>query len=84
MRIIGLDVHRSFAEVAILDRGAIRLAGRILLEHGRIIEFGKTSVETIRASRGCCSRMSDSACPIAVATLARPAAQCSRAARRRG
>jgi transposase len=42
MRIIGLDVHRSFAEVAILDRGAIRRAGRILLEHGRIIEFGKT------------------------------------------
>lgn len=42
MRIIGLDVHRSFAEVAILDRGAIRRAGRVLLEHGRIIEFGKT------------------------------------------
>jgi transposase len=42
MRIIGLDVHRSFAEVAILDRGAIRRAGRILLEHGHIIEFGKT------------------------------------------
>src|SRR5215471_15138271 len=41
MRIIGLDVHRSFAEVAILEKGTIRGAGRIALEHGHIIEFGK-------------------------------------------
>jgi transposase len=41
MRIIGLDVHRSFAEVAILEKGTIRRAGRIALEHGRLIEFGK-------------------------------------------
>jgi transposase len=41
MRIIGLDVHRSFAEVAILERGTIRGAGRIALERERVIEFGK-------------------------------------------
>jgi hypothetical protein len=43
MRIIGLDVHRSLAEVAILEKGTIRRAGRIALEHGHIIEFGKLS-----------------------------------------
>jgi transposase len=42
MRIIGLDVHRSFAEVAILEKRTIRRAGRIALEHRHIIEFGKT------------------------------------------
>src|SRR4051812_12892531 len=29
MRVIGLDVHREFAEVAILEHGQVRLAGRV-------------------------------------------------------
>jgi transposase len=29
MRIIGLDVHRTFAEVAIREHGRVRPAGRI-------------------------------------------------------
>jgi transposase len=41
MRVIGLDVHRSFAEVAILENGAIKHAGRLKLEHQRVVAFGK-------------------------------------------
>jgi transposase len=41
MRVIGLDVHRSFAEVAILDKGMIQHAGRFKLEHRQVIDFGK-------------------------------------------
>jgi hypothetical protein len=41
MRVIGLDVHRSFAEVAVLDKGIIEHAGRFKLEHRRVIDFGK-------------------------------------------
>lgn len=32
MRIIALDVHRSFAQMAILENGTIRDAGKINLE----------------------------------------------------
>ena len=39
--VIGLDVHRSFAEVAILENGAIKHAGRLKLEHQRVVAFGK-------------------------------------------
>ena len=42
MRVIGLDVHRSFAEVAILENGTIQHAGRFKLERWRVIAFGKT------------------------------------------
>jgi transposase len=42
MRVIGLDVHRSFAEVAVLDKGIIEHAGRFKLEHHRVIDFGKS------------------------------------------
>ena len=41
MRVIGLDVHRSFAEVAILENGTIQHAGRFKPEHWRVIAFGK-------------------------------------------
>ena len=41
MRVIGLDVHRSFAEVAILENGTIKHAGRLKLEHQRVVAFGK-------------------------------------------
>lgn len=39
MRTIGLDVHRSFAQVAILEHGKIRDAGRIDLERRQLLEF---------------------------------------------
>ncbi|QND61572.1 transposase [Mesorhizobium huakuii] len=39
MRIIALDVHRSFAQMAILEKGKIRDAGRIDLERSRLLQF---------------------------------------------
>ena len=42
MRIIALDVHRTFAQVAVLEDREIRNAGRIDLEHGRLLQFAKT------------------------------------------
>lgn len=42
MRIIGLDVHRSFAEVAILENGKLRSGGRIVLQHEQVLAFART------------------------------------------
>ncbi len=42
MRSIGMDVHRSFAQVAILDAGVVAASFRIVLEHDAVIEFGKS------------------------------------------
>jgi transposase len=42
MRIIGLDVHRSFAEVAILENGKLRTGGRIVLQHEQVVAFART------------------------------------------
>ncbi|WP_353029645.1 transposase [Mesorhizobium sp. M1004] len=39
MRTIALDVHRSFAQMAILDKTKIRDAGRIDLERSRLLQF---------------------------------------------
>ena len=41
MRIIALDVHRSFAQVAILENGKLRDAGKIDLERGRLLQFAR-------------------------------------------
>jgi transposase len=41
MRVIGLDLHRAFAEVAILEKGAIRHAGKVALEHTAVMAFAK-------------------------------------------
>jgi transposase len=41
MRVIGLDLHRAFAEVAILEKGGIRHAGKVALEHTAVIAFAK-------------------------------------------
>lgn len=42
MRIIGMDIHRSFAQVAILEDGEIKQQLRIDLVHHRVVEFAKT------------------------------------------
>ena len=39
MRIIALDVHRSFAQVAILENGKLRDAGIIDLARNRLLQF---------------------------------------------
>ena len=41
MRIIALDVHRSFAQMAILENGKLRNAGKIVLERNRLLQFAK-------------------------------------------
>ena len=42
MRIIALDVHRSFAQMAILENGVIRDAGKVDLECSRLLHFAKS------------------------------------------
>lgn len=41
MRSIGMDVHRSFAQVAILDGGKFTEETRIELEHDAVLSFGQ-------------------------------------------
>ena len=41
MRVIGLDVHRSFAVVAILEDGEVRSGGRVDLTRDAVIAFGR-------------------------------------------
>jgi len=41
MRIIALDVHWTFAQMAVLEDGKIRNAGNIDLEHDRLLQFAK-------------------------------------------
>jgi transposase len=42
MRIIALDAHRSFAQMAVLENGAIRDVGKVDLERGRLLRFAKS------------------------------------------
>ncbi|EIM30254.1 hypothetical protein [Microvirga lotononidis] len=42
MRIIALDVHRSFAQMAILENGVIRDAGKVDLERSRLRRFAQS------------------------------------------
>jgi transposase len=42
MRVIGMDIHRAFAQVAILEDGEIKQQLRVDLIHHRVVEFAKT------------------------------------------
>lgn len=42
MRVIGLDVHRSFAQVAELKDGVLRQRGRLDLVRHKVLEFART------------------------------------------
>jgi transposase len=42
MRVIGLDVHRSFAQVAELDDGVPRQRGRVDLVRNKVLAFART------------------------------------------
>ncbi len=42
MRVIGLDVHRSFAQVAELEDGVLRQRGRLDLVYHKVLEFART------------------------------------------
>jgi transposase len=64
MRVIGMDIHRSFAQVAILDRGEVTTEKRVELVHDKILAFGRTlrpddeivieATGTRRRSSDCC------------------------------
>ena len=41
MRVVGLDIHRSFAEAAMIDEGRVQQLGRIDLVRERVIAFAK-------------------------------------------
>jgi transposase len=42
MRVIGLDVHRSFAQVAELENGVVRQCGRVDLVRDKVLAFART------------------------------------------
>jgi transposase len=42
MRVIGMDIHRAFAQVAVLEDGEIKQQLRVDLVHHRVVEFAKT------------------------------------------
>lgn len=42
MRVIGLDVHRSFAQVAVLENGVLRQGGRVDLVRDKLVAFART------------------------------------------
>src|SRR4051794_30539856 len=42
MRVVGMDIHRSFAQVAILDDGTVTRELRVDLVHGPLVNFAKT------------------------------------------
>lgn len=41
MRSIGMDVHRSFAQIAIVEDGAVRENFRIEMDHDAVVAFGR-------------------------------------------
>ena len=46
MAIIGMDIHRSFAQAAFLQDGQVKREQRVDLVHDRLVRFGKSlSVE---------------------------------------
>ena len=42
MRVIGLDVHRTFAEVVFFQEGALQSGGRVELTAERLAGFGRS------------------------------------------
>jgi transposase len=42
MRVIGMDVHRPFAQVAILEEGKVMVELRLDLVRAKVLAFGRT------------------------------------------
>ena len=42
MAIIGMDIHRSFAQAAFLQDGQVKREQRVDLVHDRLVRFGKS------------------------------------------
>jgi hypothetical protein len=43
MRIIGLDIHRAFAEAVVWEDGKLRRLGRVDMRRDRLIDDGRRS-----------------------------------------
>jgi hypothetical protein len=41
-RVIGMDIHRTFAEVVFWEAGRLRPAGRVSMTHAGLESFGHT------------------------------------------
>ena len=41
MRVVGLDIHRSFAEAALIEDGRVRHLGRVDLVREKVVAFAK-------------------------------------------
>jgi transposase len=39
MRVVGLDIHRSFAEAALIEEGRVRHLGRVDLVREKVVAF---------------------------------------------
>ncbi len=42
MRSIGMDVHRSFAQVAVFDRGKVTAEFRVELDYDAVVASGRS------------------------------------------
>src|ERR1700722_12117141 len=42
MRVIGLDVHRNFAQIAVLEDGLVMDKGRVAMDREAVLRFGTT------------------------------------------
>jgi transposase len=47
---IGIDIHRSFAEVVVWEAGKLRPAGRVSMTRAGLEGFGRTLAERTRLS----------------------------------
>ena len=50
-RVIGIDIHRTFGEVVIWDKGVLRHAGRVDMTRTALEGFGKSLQATVRVRR---------------------------------
>lgn len=42
MRVVAIDIHRGFGEVAVQEDGIVRSGGRVTLEHDAVLTFAET------------------------------------------
>ena len=56
MRVIGMDVHRSMAVIAVVEGNRLSSGGRIDLTRDAVIKFGRKLRSDLRLSRAVLTR----------------------------
>ena len=56
MRVIGMDVHRSMAVIAVVEGNRLSRGGRIDLTRDAVIKFGRKLRSDLRLSRAVLTR----------------------------